>query len=168
MVSRMVDITEISAIIAAAGVLIGVVYYILNIRHQRQIRQTDLILRLETTWRSRELRESYTAVMNLNFKDYDEYAKKHPLWNSVGTPEVRAIVEVGTFFDSIGILLHRKLIDIEMVDELFSFYIKAAWEKLKPLIEGRRNDLDPKFRKSFEYLYNEMQKREQKLKAEKS
>jgi hypothetical protein len=36
----MVDITEISAIVAAAGVLVGVVYYVLDIRHQRQARQT--------------------------------------------------------------------------------------------------------------------------------
>jgi hypothetical protein len=99
-------------------------------------------------------------VMKMKYKDYDEYAKKYPLLEGGGTPETLAVIEVGSFFDSIGILLHRKLIDIEMVDELFSFYIKAAWEKLKPGIEGRRKDLDPTLRKWFEYLYNEMEKRE--------
>jgi len=160
-VSIVVDITEISAVVAAAGVLVGVVYYILDMRNQSKIRQTDLILRLQSDWRSRELRESYAIVMSMKFKDYDEYAKKYPLWNGVVTPENRAVGEVASFFDGIGILLHRKLIDIEMVDELFSFYIKAAWEKLKPGIEGRRKELDPKLRKWFEYLYNEMKKREQ-------
>ena len=29
----MVDLTEISAIVAAAGVLVGVVYYMLDLRH---------------------------------------------------------------------------------------------------------------------------------------
>jgi hypothetical protein len=157
----MVDITEISAAVAATGVIIGVIYYILEIRHQNRVRQTDLIMRLQSTWSSREFRESYTAVMKMKFKDYDEYAEKYPLWEGTGTPETLAVVEVGSFFDGIGILLHRKLIDIEMVDELFSFYIKAAWEKLKPGIEGRRKELDPTLRKWFEYLYNEMQKREQ-------
>jgi hypothetical protein len=38
----MVDITEISAIVAAAGVLIGVVYYILDMRNQTRIRKTDI------------------------------------------------------------------------------------------------------------------------------
>ena len=42
----MVDATEISAIIAAAGVLIGVAYYILDMRHQGQERQTDLLVRI--------------------------------------------------------------------------------------------------------------------------
>jgi hypothetical protein len=158
----MVDITEISAVVAATGVLVGVAYYILDMRNQSKVRQTDLILRLQSDWRSRQLRESYRVVMNMKFKDYDEYAKKHPWMEGAETPETRAVHEVGSFFDSIGILLHRKLIDIEMVDELFSFYIKAAWEKLKPAIEGRRKELTPKLRKWFEYLYNEMQKREQR------
>jgi hypothetical protein len=30
----MVDITEVFAIVAAAGVLVGVVYYIVDMRHQ--------------------------------------------------------------------------------------------------------------------------------------
>jgi hypothetical protein len=157
----MVDITEISAVMAAAGVLVGVIYYIVDMRHQSKVRQTDLIMRLQSDWRSREFRESYVAVMNLKFKDYDEYTKKYPLWDGMGTPEVRAVVEVCSFFDGVGILLHRKLIDIEMVDELFSFYIKITWEKVKPLIERRRKELDPTLRKWFEYLYNEMKKREQ-------
>jgi len=159
----MADIQTVSIVIASASVVAGIVYYAFELRNQTKMRQTDLIMRLQSTWRSRELRESYVAVMKLKFKDYDEYAKKYPLWDGQGTPETRAIVEVCSFFDGVGILLHRKLIDIEMVDELFSFYIKAAWEKVKPGIEGRRKDLDPSLRKWFEYLYNEMKKREQKL-----
>ena len=42
----MVDITEISAIVAAAGVLAGVVYYVLQMRNQTRIRKTDLIVRI--------------------------------------------------------------------------------------------------------------------------
>jgi hypothetical protein len=45
----MVDITEISAVVAAAGVLVGVVYYVLEVRHQTRIRQTDFITRLYST-----------------------------------------------------------------------------------------------------------------------
>ena len=48
----MLDITQISAVVAAAGVLIGVIYYILDMRHQRQVRQTDLIMRLYSTFSS--------------------------------------------------------------------------------------------------------------------
>jgi hypothetical protein len=159
----MLDIPSISAIVAAIGVIIGVVFTVLELRNLVQSRQTDLILRLQTAWRSRALRESYVRVMNMKFKDYDEFAKKYPLYSEIGLPEYRAVSEIGSFFDGIGILLHRKLIDIEMVDELFGNSIKATWEKLKPGIEGRRREVNPSLRRWFEYLYNETKKREQQL-----
>jgi hypothetical protein len=41
--------------------------------------------------------------------------------------------------------------------------------KLKPVAEyGRKLRNDPKIAQGFEYLYNEMQKREQKLKKSKA
>jgi hypothetical protein len=49
----MVDITETSAMVAAAGVMIGVVYYILDIRHQARTRQMDLFVRLYSTFTSK-------------------------------------------------------------------------------------------------------------------
>ena len=157
----MVDITEVSAIVAAAGVLIGVVFTVLQLRDLVKTRQTDLILRLQADWRCRELRESYVMVMNMKFKTYEEFAEKYPLWSEIGSPDYRAVTEVGSFFDGVGILLHRKLIDVEMVDELFGTSIKNAWEKLKPGIEGRRKEVNPALRKWFEYAYNQVKKREQ-------
>jgi hypothetical protein len=54
----MLDIPSISAIVAAAGVLVGVVYYILEIRQQTKIRQTDLIMRMYSSYGSREFQEA--------------------------------------------------------------------------------------------------------------
>jgi hypothetical protein len=86
------------------------------------------------------------------------------LWEGVEAQEVRAVSEVCSFFDDIGVLLRRKLIDIRLVSDLFGSWVRSYWEKVKPLIEGRRKDLnDPTIYMWFEYLYNEMQKRQQQL-----
>jgi hypothetical protein len=158
----MLDVQTVSVLLASASVVAGVAYYSFEVRHQSRIRQTDLIMKLDSDWRSKEFRESYATVMNLNLEDfsYDDFSKKHPPY-SMETPEARAVRDVSLFFDLIGILLRRKLIDIEMVDDLFSFNIKMMWEKLKPIMEARRRDIGPTYRKWFEYLYNEMKKREQ-------
>jgi len=73
----MVDITEISAIVAAAGVLVGVVYYILEMRHQNKVRQTDLVMRLYSTLGSKEFWEALTKFMMIEFEDYNDYRKKY-------------------------------------------------------------------------------------------
>jgi hypothetical protein len=151
----MVDITQISAIIAAAGVLVGVVYYVLDIRHQRQVRQTDMVMRLHTTFGSKELQDAWDKTQHREFKGFDAYVKEYGL---------REVNEVGWFFEGLGVLLYRKNISIGLVDDLFSSPIKLAWEKLEPIAEGQRNLAKrPQIWEWFEYLYKEMEKREQQL-----
>jgi hypothetical protein len=68
---------------------------------------------------------------------------------------------MGNFYEQIGVLLRNKLIDASLVDQLFP--VIATWEKTKPLAEGMRKEHhDPGFFEWFEYLYNEIKKREQK------
>jgi hypothetical protein len=46
-VSDVIGITEISAVVAATGVLVRVVYYLFDLRFQTKLRKTDLFVREE-------------------------------------------------------------------------------------------------------------------------
>jgi len=154
-VREALDIPSISAIVAATSVAVGVLYYSFQIRHQTKIRQTDLVMKLYSTYGSKEFQDALWKTMAREYKDYNDYEQKY------GWPEV---VEVGTFFEGIGLLLKRKLIDIQLVDDLFTGPVRLAWEKMKLMIEGARKHLNmPTAYEWFEYLYNEMQKRTQQL-----
>jgi hypothetical protein len=73
-------------------------------------------------------------------------------------------VAVGTFFEGIGVLLYRRLIDISLVDDLFTAPVKMAWDAMKDNITELRKEYgQPTAFEWFEYLYNEMKKREQQL-----
>ncbi len=158
----MVDIQTISVAIASTSVVAGVIYYAFQVRHQTKIRKTDLVLKLFSTWESKEFSEATLKVWNLEFKDYDDFVKKCGPWYSE-TEVYIAIRMVGNFFMVLGNLLSNKLVDIDMVTKTFGFPIKATWEKIKPLVEGARKTLGPTFTDAFEYLYDEIQKREQRL-----
>jgi hypothetical protein len=70
---------------------------------------------------------------------------------------------VGLFFEGIGILLKRKLIDIELVDDMLTSRIKLTWEKMRDItLEARKVRNQPELLEWFEYLYDEMGKREQR------
>jgi len=156
----MADITEISAIVAAAGVMIGVVYYILDIRHQTKVRQTDLTMRLYTSWASKEMTEPWLKVWNLEFADYDDFKRKYGSYLSENS-ENAAVLSVLNSFLIMGFLLQKKLVDYEIVRQL---PIGMTWRKLKPIVGGVRKQFDdPSMYIEFEYLYNEMKKREQNL-----
>ena len=150
----MLDIPSISALVAAAGVIVGVIFAVLQLRGLVKTRQTDLVMRLYSTFGSKEFQREWTKIWNTEYKNYKDFVKKEEL----------VAPEAGLFFEGVGVLLHRKLIDISLVDDLFSAPIKMAWEKIKPIVQDARKQLDqPQYAEWVEYLYNEMQKREQQL-----
>jgi len=151
----MLDIPSISAVVATIGVLVGVTLAYLEVRTLVKQRQTDLAVRLYQHFGTKEFMDSWWQVTTREERDYKEYIRKY------GGTE---LLQVGVFFEGIGILLHRKLMDIDMAGDLFSESIKLVWEKneafLKEMVEQRNI---PAAWQWFEYLYNEMQKREQRL-----
>jgi hypothetical protein len=156
----MVDVAEISTIIAAAGVLIGVVLTVVELRNLVKQRQTDLIMKLYSDFNSVEFQKLLEEVLNREAENWDDYHEKY------GSAELTA---VGMFFEGIGILLKRKLIDIELVDDMFTSDIKWTWEKVEDIIvEARQVRNQPEILEWFEYLHNEMRKREQRLEKSKA
>ena len=150
----MLDIPSISALVAAVGVIVGVVFAVLQLRNLVRTRQTDLVMRLYSTFGSKEFQREWTRIWNTEYKNYKDFLKKEKL----------VAPEAGLFFEGVGVLLYRKLIDISLIDDLFSGPIKMTWEKMKPIVEDARKQLDqPQYAEWVEYLYNEMRKREQQL-----
>jgi hypothetical protein len=151
---RLVDITEVSAIVAAIGVIVGVAFTVLQLRDFVKTRHIDLVMRLYSTFGSKEYLEASRRV-SLASKDHDAFLKKYGYVD---------VVLVGTLFEGIGILLKRKLMDIELIDDLFSEPVRNSWRTMKPIIEIYRKSLNqPRIFEWFEYLAAEMQKREQQL-----
>ena len=72
----MVDITESSAIDAAVGVLVGVIYYIQTIRHQKKVRQTDLTLRVWQATCTEEIVRSWHTLLSAEYDDLEDFTKK--------------------------------------------------------------------------------------------
>jgi hypothetical protein len=167
----MVDIQTISIAIASASVVAGVVYYVLQIRHQTKIRQTDLVIRLFSAFLSQEGMDEFMRFSKLEFNDYEDYVNRYGPILSGGkgglgfndTPEFRSLLFVDNFFNEVGCLLYRKLIDADLVRDVFTYRIEFLWKKAEPLLQGvRKESNQPEMGKWFEYLYNEMQKREQR------
>lgn len=151
----MLDITTVSAVVASAGVIVGVAFALLELRNLVETRQTDLVIRLYSAFGSKEMRDTWERVVDRDENDFNTYKTKF------GMSDVN---EIGWFYEGLGVLLHRKLVDIAVVDDLFSSPIKTSWEKLEPIAEGERKYYNrPQVWEWWEYLYNQMQQREHKL-----
>ena len=158
----MIDISSVSVVVAAASVVAGVIYYSFQLRNQTKMRQTDLVMRLYSTYSSKEFWEAYTKFMMMKFEDYNDYKKKYAPTGFPEKPEALALATVSVFFNGVGILLYMKLIDINLVARLFPTAPIYTWEKMKPLVEGFRKERGPQMYAEYEYLYNERKKREER------
>ena len=156
----MLDIPSISGIIAVVGVMVGVAFTVLELRNLVKQRQTDLVWRLYSDANSKQHHDAWIKIMNSKFENYDDLVEKHGQLFS-GKPIPDAFLIVANFYEGVGVLLHRKLVDIDMIVDLLP--TEMTWEKVKPAVEGMRKQFnEPKFYEWFEYLYNEVKKEKNK------
>ncbi len=156
----MVDFQTVSIAVASASVVAGVIYYTFQLRHHTRTRQTDLIMRLYATFSSSDFQDAWARV-RAEARDFETV---DDIYNfSSKQAGLREVNQVCLFFEGIGILLQRKLVDTRMVDDLFGGAIARAWETVKTgVIKARKQLNDPTIYYYFEYLYHEMTKREQR------
>jgi hypothetical protein len=146
----MVDIQTISIAVASASVIAGVIYYTFQIRQQTKIRQMDFIMRMPSTITSKEVMQTNVTLKKTKFENFDEFEEKCYV-------EAR---QAADFCENLGVIVKRKLVDISLVADIYD--VGPSWEMLKPWVEEtRRRANNPKIYEWFEYLYNEMKKREQ-------
>jgi len=146
-----INVQTVSIAIASAGVFVAAIFYIWQIRHQTRLRQTDLLVRIFSTMINKDWLEAWEKVRDREISDYNEYKEKY------GFVEAN---QVYLLYDGLGRLLQKGLINIDLLP-LETGQIEISWEKLSPILEGSRKKFnEPKLGSGFEYLYNEVKKRE--------
>lgn len=161
------DIVSVSSVVAAVGVMVGVVLAYQEVRSLSRQRQTEIETRQAQLfmdvfghfYTEKFLSDENEILFQWKWKDFDEF------WQKYG-PETNAKAfnkwdSMGTYFRGVGVLVKRKLIDLDIVDELMGTSIRLHWEKSGPIITHFRKHIWPHAYEWFEYLYNELLKREQ-------
>jgi hypothetical protein len=149
----MVSIEEIQAayyMVAATGVLVAAVYYIYNMGQTRKTqelalksqqqtldtRQAQLFMQIYDKSTQKEfMKDMFEIFSEWKWTDYTDFQKKYRL-----NPEnYIKFWTVSDYFEGIGVLVKRKLIDPEMVDDMMSGWVIKFWEKIGPMtLEDRR------------------------------
>jgi len=165
----MLDIASISAVVAAFGMIVGVVFAVLEIRNlarQREIevetRQAQLFMQIYDHYYTEDfLGDENEILFKWKWKDFDDFWKKYGPETNVEAFNKWDSLE--TYFKGVGVLVKRKLIDLDLVKDLMGTSIILHWEKSGSIIKEFRRRHWPQAYQWYEYLYNEMKKKEQQL-----
>jgi len=161
------DIPSISGIVAAVGVIVGVVLAYSELRSlvkQREIdvetRQAELFMQIYDHYYTEDfLGDENEILFRWKWKDFDDF------WQKYG-PEKNAEAfnkwdSLQTYFKGVGVLVKMNLIDLDLVKDLMGTSIVLHWEKSGSIIREFRRRYWPHAYEWYEYLYNEIKKREQ-------
>jgi len=100
------------SLLTLISLTIGVIYHIMTLRNTRknqelqlETRQAQLYMNLYDTYHSPEFRKLLYTMLDLEWKDYDEWYEKYARKD---LPEMVAFGSVMGYFNGLGLLATRK------------------------------------------------------------
>ena len=143
-------------VLTGLGLTASILYYSITIRNANRTRQAQLTMDIYSRWSSPEFKKYHQELMyRMKWDSPEEFLEtflqpeKNEQWLAYSV--------CCSFFEGIGVLVKRSMIDKYLVDDLISGEVISIWEKMAPTIFYLRETANyPTLYEYFEYLYNEI------------
>jgi hypothetical protein len=148
----------ISWVAAAIGVCVAAFYYIMNLRETTRNRKMALTTTMMQTFISEEGSKRWAELLNMEWKDYDDYMKKYD-WSVNPDNYAKRNITWNTC-DILGYQYMSGQLDLGTVWSICNTGIPMTWEKFGPIIleSKKRGETTKQIWKYFEYLAYEIRK----------
>jgi hypothetical protein len=161
----MVDLSllqSVSYIAGALGVCVAAIFYVLNLRiSQRNMKQTletrklQFVTSITNQLLSEEGEKKYSEVLNMEWKDYDDFERKYGSDYNLDMYAKR--MSIWDTYNTLGMLVREKLIEPEVIYSLDGVTACFMWSKFKDVIaENRKRYGGEDALSDFELLSNEV------------
>jgi hypothetical protein len=159
-INLLVQIVGVSA--AAIATVVGVRSYIVSNKRaeearkrELETRQAQLFMPIYSTYYSDDFIRARSEIMKWKWDEFNDYMAKY---SYEANPDAYIMYrKVFGYFEGLGVLVRRGLIDPSLVDDLMSGAIVSYWEKFRSFVLEYRERMDwPQVGEQIEYLYNEI------------
>jgi len=154
----LVVLQSLSYTAGAISVVLGVIYYAINLRETTRNRRVTLTTNLMQSLVSLDGIRRYRELMAMQWSDFDDFLSKY---DSQVNPENWNLRNLyWTTFEVLGLQYKSRLIDFDTLYATCNILAPTMWKKFKPIIyeyrkRGVYNEL---YLSNFEYLANEIVK----------
>lgn len=150
------DLSTVANLVNAIAVTAGVIFAAVQIRHYGQRRQRDAMLELVRSFQSPAFASAFRRVISL-----PDGATKAQVSELLGADGEDATHIVGLTWESLGVLVFRWEVALDLVDDFFSGPISLSWRKLSRYVFEQRAILGRETAfEWFQWLAERMIKRE--------
>jgi len=131
------DLSTAANLINAIAVAAGVVFAAVQIRQYRRRRGRDAMLELVRSFQSPAFTSALRRVLSL-----PDGADANKIREVLGPDGEDAVYLVSLTWESLGILVLRREVTLDLVDDFFSGPILLSWQKLRVYAEEWRRALN--------------------------
>lgn len=141
------SIANVAEILGALVVVGGVIFAVLQIREFRRQRLELATIEVVRTYQSPDFNRSYRLMQAIpdSFSVHDMATLE---------PEKQdAALVVASTFESIGVLVNRRVVSLDLIGELMGGSIHTAWAKMEPFaVQLRETTARPSVFEWFQWL----------------
>jgi hypothetical protein len=154
------ELNTILNLISTLVIVSGGVFAVLQLRLLSKQRARESALQMLHSFQTPEFLNAVNIVFEL-----PEGLTKKEIEKRLGDKITNLLVMFGTF-ESLGILIYRRDIDIRLVEDFFSGIIILSGRKLKKYLDEVRNRSNRQtYYEWYQWLYDQLEKRELKTPA---
>jgi len=161
------DSNFLMVLVTVVGVLVSCATIVIDRFRANESRQRELFMQLYDSFASSDFQKSWSDVIyNWQWESTEDFLKKYGPGSNLAA--WASATSVSLYFEGIGVLVKKKMININLVGELMSTTVKWFWEKTARVTRDyRQMTSNQHLFENFEYLYAEIDRRE-KVNAEKT
>lgn len=126
------SLADALSIVANISVVVGILIGVIQLRHLARERQEEMVLRAFGPFLDPEFSRAFWTVMGWRYSSYEEFEQRATVEDLV-TLDVVAMQ-----FEMMGLLYHRGLASIELLDDLVAEPAIMVWNQIAPIIYGYR------------------------------
>jgi hypothetical protein len=144
-----VDVTQITAAVTVSG---GTVFALLQLRELRRQRQEAVALDLMRAFMGAEFSAAMAIVTNLpDNMSADDLSR-------AGPDAEKAATLMCTTFEAMGVLVHRRIAPLPLVQDLVGGLIVVMWRRLQPWLDQLRvEQSNPSDSEWFQWLAEQLE-----------
>jgi hypothetical protein len=163
-------IESIPYVLTGIGIIISILYYTSVLQnanktrelqlkaqqHAEDTRQTQLFMNVYNRFQDPDFTKMWINLMQREWNNIDDYGAKY-------TGLDIELLSVQTYFEGIGVLLMKEMIDPGFVYELMPTMVNSLWAKYEPIVLWARENMNyPQYWRPIEYLKDKMSEEAEK------
>ncbi len=121
--------------IEALAVVIGVGFAVLQVRQYRRDKHREAAMELLRSFQT----PSFARALNIVYSMPDDLSKEEVV--EFAGDDFHLVYAMTTTWESLGILVQRGEVSLELIDDFFSGPIVVSWRKLEKFVVGEREEV---------------------------